>query len=334
MPRGKNERLFLFVQHGVTLARAFDADMVLTLKSVIHDRRPQGRAAIKGERVGRFLMSSQITLVHRTCYRYDRPVVMGPQTVRLRPMKDCRTPVLSYTLKVEPAGAELGWGQDDNGNETAFIRFDEKVTHFNVEVSLVADMRVYDPLRLTDESLLCTQDCDTACRSQPELGEHATTFINDLRALLPEDPARKFIKLNEVIARRVRYERRMEPGVLSAEDVLSRNCGSCRDSAWLMVLLARHMGFAARFVSGYLVQSLHGAGDEEVLNGDLHAWAQVLLPEHGWLGFDTTSGRLAGEGHIPLAVAAEPEGAAPISGLLDRCESCFDVSMQVQRLFS
>ena len=279
-------------------------------------------------------MSSQITLVHRTCYRYDRPVTMGPQTVRLRPMKDCRTPVLSYTLKVEPAGGILGWGQDNNGNETASIQFKETVTHFNVEVSLVADMTAYDPLRLTSEEVPAQQGDDPACRHQPELGEEATGFINGLLAGLPDDPAQKFIRLNEAIARRVRYERRMEPGVLSAEDVLARNCGSCRDSAWLMVLLARHMGYTARFVSGYLVQSLYGPGEEEVLNGDLHAWAQILIPGHGWLGFDTTSGRLAGEGHIPLAVAAEPEGAAPISGLLDRCESCFDVSMQVQRLFS
>lgn len=279
-------------------------------------------------------MSSQIMLVHRTCYRYDKPVTMGPQTVRLRPMKACRTPVLTYELKVEPAGGVMAWEQDDNGNETARIRFDEKVTHFNIEVSLVADMAAYDPLCMGSEEPLGLDDNDLACREKPELGKEATTFINGLLTSLSDDPLRKFISTNEAIVRRVRYERRMEPGVLSAEEVLRRNNGSCRDSAWLMVLLARHLGYAARFVSGYLVQSLPGAGREEVLNCDLHAWAQILLPGHGWMGFDTTSGRLAGEGHIPLAVAAEPSGAAPISGLLDRCTSCFDVSMQVQRLFS
>ena len=187
-------------------------------------------------------MSSQITLVHRTCYRYDRPVTMGPQTVRLRPMKDCRTPVLSYTLKVEPAGGILGWGQDNNGNETASIHFKEKVTHFNVEVSLVADMTAYDPLRLTSEEVPAQQGDDPACRHQPELGEKATGFINGLLAGLPDDPAQKLIRLNEAIPRRVRYERRIEQGVLTPADVLASNCGSGGDSVGLMRLLGRHRG--------------------------------------------------------------------------------------------
>ncbi|WP_408737369.1 transglutaminase-like domain-containing protein [Acetobacter lambici] len=140
--------------------------------------------------------------------------------------------------------------------------------------------------------------------------------------------------INRGIARQVSYQRRLEPGVWSPEETLRNGAGSCRDSAWLFVNMARYLGHAARFVSGYLIQSALTADTEEVLTGELHAWAQIFIPERGWLGFDTTSGLLTGEGHIPLAVAARPENAAPVSGLLDRCNATFNVSMKVERLFT
>ncbi|MBO1325799.1 transglutaminase family protein [Acetobacter sp. TBRC 12305] len=281
-------------------------------------------------------MSSHITLVHRTCYEYDRPVSMGPQIIRLRPMPDSRTPVLSYMLKIEPRGCNLGWQLDQHGNETACVSFGGQVTHFDIEVSLVADIAPYDPLANLMDNAEGTGDAgvDCAYSRQLPLGADALAFLREWQDGTPTDAVPRLISLNKAITARVRYERRMEPGVLSAQDILRHGCGSCRDSAWFLVALARHMGYRARFVSGYLVQSARTAGEEEVLTGDLHAWAQVCLPGKGWIGFDTTSGMLAGEGHIPLAAAATPEDAAPVSGLLDRCEARFNVSMQVQRLYA
>ncbi len=292
-------------------------------------------------------MPIHVALNHRTSYRYDRLVGLSPQIVRLRPAPHCRTPIISYSLRVTPATHFVNWQQDPQSNYLARLTFPERVREFALEVDLVAEMAVYNPfdffLEPDAERIPFAYDASQLDELQPYLrAEPLTPHFEAYLQTIPREPQRTIdvlVGLNQRLQRDISYVIRMEPGIQPPERTLELARGSCRDSAWLLVQLLRHRGLAARFVSGYLVQlrpdvkALDGPTGADTDFTDLHAWCEVYLPGAGWIGLDPTSGLLAGEGHIPLSCTPEPAAAAPVSGAVDDCEVEFHHAMRVARIY-
>ena len=291
-------------------------------------------------------MSIRAAIHHLTHYRYDRPVSLGPQIIRLRPAPHSRTRVISHSLKVSPADHFVNVQQDPYGNWLARYVFPELVNELKIEVDVVADMTVYNPFDFFVEESAEIWPFEYGEDLRPDLVIYRTPERAGLRLeafLSAIDRTQKrtvdfVVDLNRRLAREISYVIRMEAGVQSPEETFERGSGSCRDSSWLLVQILRNLGLAARFVSGYLIQlkpdlvALDGPPGTDHDFTDLHAWAEVYLPGAGWIGLDPTSGLLAGESHIPLAATPHYRNAAPISGVASFANVDFKFDMRVERV--
>src|SRR6202046_5439102 len=291
-------------------------------------------------------MSILVGLHHATRYTYDRPISLGPQIGRWRPAPHCRTRIPSYSLTVTPAQHFVNWQQDPHGNWLTRFVFPEKSKELSVTVDLIADMEVINPFDFFVEPY-----ADKWPFSFPaELREDLSAFVEPesagprFAALIRSVPreARNtvdfLVELNQRLQGMIRYLIRMEPGVQTPEETLAAGAGSCRDTAWLLVQLLRHIGLPSRFVSRYLIQlrpdgqPLDGPAGTEVDFTDLHAWTEVYIPGAGWIGLDATSGLLCGEGHIPLAASPHYRQSAPITGVVSQAATDFEFEMDVSRV--
>lgn len=292
-------------------------------------------------------MAIHVALHHLTHYTYTQPVLHFPHVIRLRPAPHCRTPILAYSLRIQGGEHFLNWQQDPFSNWNARLVFPNKLPELRIEVDLVAEMAVYNPFDFfTEESA-----AEYPFAYEPALAKDLAAFTlwpgagPQLLKMIEAWRGRKertidfLVAINQAVQSHVQYLIRLEPGVQTAEETLTLKSGSCRDSAWLLVQLLRGLGFATRFVSGYLLQlkpdvaSLDGPSGASQDFTDLHAWCEVYLPGAGWIGLDPTSGLLAGEGHIPLSCTPEPATAAAVTGAVEKCESKLNHEMRISRIY-
>ena len=293
-------------------------------------------------------MGTRVALRHRTQYRYDKAVTLGPQVIQLRPTPHCRTPILSYSLEIVPADHILTWQLDAHANYLARVLFSSKATEFVVDVNLIADLEPINPFAFFLEPGYENFPFHYSHELERDLAPYravrqATSASPTMQMFMRRVPRSSvstigfLVALNQFVRDEIGYRTRLEHGVQTPEETIGLGTGSCRDTAWLLVQVCRQLGIAARFVSGYLVQLVPEAGASagdgpKVDSADLHAWTEVFLPGAGWIGLDATSGLFAAEGHIPLVCTPDAAQAAPIGGTAERAAIDFSFSMSVRRL--
>ncbi len=287
-------------------------------------------------------MGLQVLLDHRTAYHYDNEVTLGPQTIQLRPTPHCRTPILSYTLAVEPAHHTLRWQLDPHANYAARVLFSQPTRAFVVDVKLVADLSPINPFDFVLDPSVATWPFQYAPELARDLEPYRAvdTVSPRLRSFVAGIPKHSqptvdfVVGMNARVRDAIGYTTRMEHGTQTADETLACATGSCRDSGWLLVEVFRHLGIAARFVSGYLIQlaTEEGTPGPKADTADLHAWCEIFLPGAGWIGLDPTSGMLASEGHIPLVCTPTAQQAAPIAGTVSPSGVEFTHTMTLRRL--
>lgn len=257
---------------------------------------------------------------HKTSYQYNYPVNFGPHRLVLRPREGHDLRVEDLSLKVFP-DAIIVWTRDIFGNSIAHATFPNTATELIIE-SDVTVRRFFDPDH-PPESVHSPSIYPLAYNTlehgivtgylTPVYAEEAEA-IHSWISTLPNPgsfhSAEEFVvKLAEIIFERFSYERRESEGVQTPDTTLSLNTGSCRDFATLMMETLRHLGIAARFVSGYL-----DCPATRAATGSTHAWTEVYFPNLGWRGFDPTTGKPCGHSHIVTGTSHHPRGVMPVSG--------------------
>jgi len=301
---------------------------------------------------------TRFVLTHRTSYAFDRPVALAPHEIRLRPAPHAHARIASYSLTVEPAAHTLHWQQDAYANWVARLTFPERASRLALRVELAGELVDVNPFDFFVDPeaavfpfayALAVRRALAPCLAPAGADSlRVARWVDDFRTTIApgEQTTGLLVRLNRHLRRDIDYRIRDEPGVQSADATLAARSGSCRDSAWLLIEILRTLGIAARFVSGYLIELAagdsvlgttanatgHAPADASRDTASLHAWAEAFIPGAGWIGLDPTSGLLAAGGHLPLACAADPQLASPVSGTTEVCNVVFDASIDVTRV--
>ena len=257
---------------------------------------------------------------HVTTYNYPSEVTFLPHTLLLRPREGHHVRIRTSLLRITPAN-NVRWHRDVNDNSVAVVTFQESGTKLQFASEVIIENRDDAPLDfLIEDRAFRFPFKYNASESHDLLPFIDLSFPDDEKAL--KEWSAQFWKagqsfetyvlldkINQAITKQIGYRVRETPGVQSPTKTLQKKTGSCRDMATLFIETCRHLGLAARFISGY--QYVKGLPIDA---GSTHAWSEIYIPGAGWKGFDSTTGKLVDSNYIPIAVSPHPEAVPPISG--------------------
>ena len=263
-----------------------------------------------------------LTIRHITTYHYRHPVAFGEHRMMLHPRDDHDQTVLDSALDITPSPSEISWTRDRFGNHVATARFDERARELRFESRIRLD-HVPAAFRAADiKDFARLYPFAYAAQERPRLARFMASrpahakVDRWARSFLRADGAAGthalLVGMTRTIRRTFKHRARHEKGVQVPARTLTLAGGSCRDLAVLMVAGLRSLGFAARFVSGYL--HLANDDDDRLTGGNTHAWVQVYVPGPGWVDFDPSSGRVGNQNLVRVAVVHEPRDAIPLQG--------------------
>ena len=292
-------------------------------------------------------MSIVFDITHTTHYRYHQPVRLGEHRVMFRPRGSHDLRVLATDMKVTPEPIDIRLIQDVYSNSLALVEPQSPATELKVECSFTVehtgtralDLPLRDealayPFAYADEDRIALQHYLLPCYDDPtdELTQWARQFI---RSDGPTGTRELLVDMNQSIRASMLYLARFGEGVQTPYETIRLQSGSCRDFATLMIEAVRRLGYAARFVSGYLYTPwLDDGAGAYIGAGATHAWLQVYLPGAGWIPFDPTNNLIGGTDLIRVGVARHATLASPVSGSWDGFPGDFAelfVDVQVRR---
>jgi transglutaminase-like putative cysteine protease len=267
----------------------------------------------------------RLKISHVTTYNYASPVSFGDHRMMLRPRDSHDLRLLATSLAIEPRPSAVRWLHDVLGNSVAIASFDTKSTQLRFDSEIVLQHFESDEPSCPIEAYARTYPFSYAANEIPDLARSMERQYDDPDHAVdgwaksfvatdgPTDTWEMLGAITKAIQRDMFYLMREAEGVQSPVETLKTKSGSCRDFAVLMMEATRSLGLAARFVSGYLYDA-NKDGVGVVGGGATHAWTQVYLPGSGWIEFDPTNGIIGNRDLIRVAVARDPNQAAPLQG--------------------
>ena len=272
-------------------------------------------------------MSVHFDITHTTHYRYAQPVRLGEHRVMFRPRDSHDLRVLATDMSVSPTPVDIRLIQDAYSNSVALVQPQSPASELKVVCSFSVEHTGTRALELPLSPHARKYPFEYDAEERLVLAHYLTPYYDDPDGML-RSWAGQFIRGNgstgsrellvamtQFIRDTLLYQARFDEGVQTPYDTLLLQSGTCRDFATLMIEAIRHLGYAARFVSGYLYTPWLDAGDSRTVGaGATHAWVQVYLPGAGWIPFDPTNNLVGDTDLIRVGVARHASQASPISG--------------------